>query len=195
MKKTIRLTESDLIKIINRVISEQGDTMSASKEYAINRAPVSNTAYTDIPQEKFSEFVNFHPGGSYVDVQNHLMRTYGMPRLFSDEQLKKSDPRNVELNQFKQLLYVIQASLMVAAEKNISGNLFANADISKLNNVIGDRMATKDWANVLKDIPFIGDSTNKKTLQKFIAKIIDARRAAVGVKNNTNPTTTGVKKG
>jgi hypothetical protein len=184
MKKVIRLSENDLINIVKRIVNEQEEVpyVLNSKQYETKRRPISPHAFTEVTQDKLGEFLKWHPGGSWVDVQKFLMNTYGLPRLYSDEQLKTVNPKNSNLNLFKEFVRVIEACLYVAAELNLSGKAFTKTfDIKTLNTHLGGRFGTLDWVNAFQELP--KNFADLKVFQEFVGKVIDARRKAIGLPN------------
>lgn len=188
MKKTIRLTESDLIKIINRVIVEQTDgddtnRLYSGSEYGSGNQSIGKYSYSEVTKDKLVDYLKWYEGTNYPEIQRYLMKTYGMPQLFNDSQLKTYSPKNKEFNVFKQFLNVVEGGLIISAQKNLNANSFIKTyNLEKLNGDLGGRFATLDWKGAFKEeLPYFSDNQNK--LKEFIGKVINIRRNAIGLNN------------
>jgi hypothetical protein len=184
MKKIIRLTESDLIKIINQVINEQNGDISPFATDLYKTEPLSTGKYTfkEVTEDKLSDYLSWYQGSSYPEIQEYISKTYGIPKLFDPIKLKTPGQQNSEFNLFKQFLDAVQASLYVAAKLNYNGKSFIqDYNLENLNKEMGNRFITKNWISAFEEnLPFIGKLPEFK---KFISKVIDSRRESVGVFN------------
>ena len=112
MKKTIRLTESDLINIIQRIVNSQ---------------------------DRLNKYLKWYEGSNYPEIQEYISKTYGIPRLFNPTSLQTSDKNNKEYNIFKIFLESVDELLSNAAKLNQNGNLFLRYNLmeglKKRNNI------------------------------------------------------------
>jgi hypothetical protein len=184
MKKTIRLTESDLIKIVNRIIKEQNGQAIPYSTDIYKTQPKDTEKYTfqEVKQEMLPKYLQWYQGSTFPEIQEYISKTYGIPRLFDPKSLETPGIRNSSYNLFREFLNAVQASLIVAAKLNYNGNLFVrDYDLKKLNNDMGNRFVTKDWISVFEEnLPMVGKLPEFK---EFISKVITSRRKAVGLKN------------
>lgn len=183
MKKVIRLNENDLINIVKRIINEQnGDTSPyiGGPLYRTQQPSVGKFSFKQVTQDKLVDFLKWYQGNTYPEIQEYITKTYGIPQLFNPKSLQTPGKQNWEYNLFKQFLNAVQASLYMAAKLNYNGKLFnLDYDLKNLNKDMGDRFVTKDWISVFEEnLPMVGKLPEFK---KFVSKVIDARRRAIGV--------------
>ena len=185
MKKTIRLTESDLIKIINKIIIEQNDQSSLysvadkNKEKPIDTG--SNYRFQQVNKETMPKYLQWYQGNSYPEIQEYISKTYGIPRLFDPKSLEI--PRKGNTGLFQEFLNAVKSSLTAAAKDNYNGYVFGkNYDFNKLADVdvMGDKL-DPDWISDFKNnLPIVGDLPQFK---KFVSNVITSRRKAIGLKS------------
>jgi hypothetical protein len=184
MKKTIRLTESDLINIINKIILEQNDPSSPSATTDKYKDTGKTFKFQQVTKELMPKYLQWYQGSSYPEIQEYISKTYGIPRLFDPKSLETPGP-GVKNNsyKFKQFLNAVKSSLTAAAKDNYNGYLFGkNYDFTQLGGVeiMGDKL-DQDWMSTLEDgLPIIGTLSEFK---KFVSKVITSRRKAIGLKD------------
>jgi hypothetical protein len=182
MKKTIRLTESDLIKIINKIIIEQDDQSSQYATTDKYQERIKDTGKTfkfqQVSQEMLPKYLQWYQGSTYPEIQEYISKTYQIPRLFDPKSLEITDKTNKAYNVFTQFLLAVKYSLIAAAKDNYNGYLFSQK--YDLNKVTGNGL-DPNWISVLSaGLPIIGE---KSAFQKFVGKVITSRRKAIGLNN------------
>ena len=185
MKKTIRLTESDLINIINKIILEQNDPSSPSTNTDKYQERIKDTGKTfkfqQVTKELMPKYLQWYQGSSYPEIQEYISKTYGIPRLFDPKSLENPGKGNAYA--FKQFLNAVKSSLTAAAKDNYNGYLFGkNYDFTQLGGVevMGDKL-DQNWMSILENgLPIIGTLSEFK---KFVSKVINLRRKAIGLKD------------
>ena len=184
MKKKIRLTESDLINIINKIILEQNDPSSPSSTTDKYKDAGKTYKFQQVSQEMLPKYLQWYQGSTYPEIQEYISKTYQIPRLFDPKSLETPGP-GVKNNsyKFKQFLNAVKSSLTAAAKDNYNGYLFGkNYDFTQLGGVeiMGDKL-DQDWMSTLEDgLPIIGTLSEFK---KFVSKVITSRRKAIGLKD------------
>jgi hypothetical protein len=185
MKKVIRLTESDLIKIVNKIILEQNDPSSPSTSTDKYQERIKDTGKTfkfqQVSKELMPKYLQWYQGSSYPEIQEYISKTYGIPRLFDPKSLETAGKGNTY--PFKQFLNAVKSSLTAAAKDNYNGYVFGkNYDFAKLGDVevMGDKLDS-NWMSTLENtLPIIGTLPEFK---KFVSKVISSRRKAIGLKD------------
>jgi hypothetical protein len=185
MKKVIRLTESDLIKIVNKIILEQNDPSSpvtSTDKYQERIKDAGKTfKFQQVSKELMPKYLQWYQGSSYPEIQEYISKTYGIPRLFDPKSLETAGKGNVEV--FKQFLNAVKSSLTAAANEGYNGYLFGKSyDFAKLDGVkvMGDKLDS-NWMSILENtLPIIGTLPEFK---KFVSKVISLRRGAIGLKD------------
>ena len=180
MKKTIRLTESDLINIINKIILEQNDPSSPSSTTDKYKDAGKTYKFQQVSQEMLPKYLQWYQGSTYPEIQEYISKTYQIPRLFNPKSLETPGPgvKNNSYNLFTQFLLAVKYSLIAAAKDNYNGYLFGQK--YDLNNITGDKLSP-GWISVFEDsLPIIG---KKSEFQKFLGKVITSRRKAIGLKD------------
>lgn len=182
MKKIVRLTESDLIKIVNRVITEQsvdlGGGYNTNNNY-LRQSPTgegSKYLFKNINGEKLNKFLQWHPSGNYNEINDYIKRTYGMAPFLSKEQLL--NPKSPNFHLFKQFLNVVSATLHVAAKLNMNGKLFiSNYNLPNLNRESTPFYITKDFLSLF-EVNLTGLGGGQK-FKQFLGKVIDKRLSEI----------------
>jgi hypothetical protein len=186
MKKVIRLTESDLIKIVNKIIIEQNDqsgpygAIDKYKERAIDTG--KSYKFQPVAQEMLPKYLQWYQGSTYPEIQEYITKTYGIPRLFDPKSLETADRTNKAYNEFREFLTAVKYALVAARNEGLNGYMFnKNYDFTKLSGVKGveGRKLDGNWISILEDIPIIGELPKFK---EFASKVITSRRNAIGLK-------------
>lgn len=177
MKKKIRLTESDLIKIINRVIKEQNvDITQGNLNTSSQPSTGRNIKYIwkDIQGDRLTNFLNWYPkGNDFLSINNFIKKTYGSSPLIS--KLGLENPKTGESALYQDFLNVVTLSLIEAAKNKMNGAHFiqtynfANLPTNSPNYPI------KSGSNFLKRFKesLGGGLWDEKKLKNFIGNVID----------------------
>jgi hypothetical protein len=187
MKKTIRLTESYLIRIINKIIIEQNDQSSAyvtTDKYNERAIDTGKTyKFQQVNQEMLPKYLQWYQGSTYPEIQEYISKTYGIPRLFDPKSLENADRTNPAYNEFREFLTAVKYALVAARNEGLNGHMFnKNYDFTKLSGVKGveGRKLDPNWTSILEDLPIVGQLPKFK---EFASKVIASRRNAIGLKS------------
>lgn len=185
MKKTIRLTESELVNLINNIITEQSVDITTgynlNKNY-LTQAPTGEGAkylFKNINGENLKKFLSWYPSGNYVEINDYIKKTYGMAPMLSKEQLL--NPKSPNFHLFRQFLNVVTAALYMAAKLNKTGKSFIrDYNLPNLNREGLPYFITHDF------LPFFEENLSGlgggEKFKKFLETVIDKQLKSLNLK-------------
>jgi hypothetical protein len=183
MKKVIRLTESDLIKIVKRIVNEQKE-INPEDFPILNQQPKDGTnqpvddklPFKQTLKDRIDKYLKWYEGSDYPEIQEYISKTYGIPRLFNPTSLQTYDKKNKEYGTFSIFLETVDELLANAAKLNQNGYLFL-----KYNLIEGLKKRDNIYfiQNLQDMLPL--DMGQLPKFKQFVSKVIDTRRRAIGL--------------
>ena len=180
MKKVIRLSENDLINIVKRIVNEQDGSASTDTEYPVvnkdNQSVDGEKPFKQTYQDRLNKYLKWYEGSGYPEIQEYIIKTYGIPRLFNPTSLQTYDKQNKEYSRFQLFLETVDELLANAAKLNQNGNLFL-----KYNLIEGLKKRDNIYfiQNLQDMLPL--DMGQLPKFKQFVSKVIDTRRRAIGL--------------